>query len=351
MGEFQKTLDAIKKPDPDIAAAARSRQANLTKPPGSLGRLEWIACRVAAINGDVRPKLGKKRIVVFVADHGVSKLGVSAYPREVTGQMLKNFLDGGAAINAISRSMGIGIEIVDIGVDAEITGDGFISHKIRRGTSCFTDGPAMSKDEAVRAIEVGIERAKAAKSAGCGIIGTGEMGIGNTTSASALLAAYLNLSPREVVGRGTGVDDAGIGKKAQVIGKALDVNKSSLDDPLDTLAALGGFEIAGMCGLALGAASLKLPVVIDGFISGAAALAAMRIKPEAGEYFFFSHLSMESGHRRFYEGIGENPLLDLDLRLGEGTGAALAMGIIEAAVAAHNDMATFDSAGVSNRGD
>ena len=348
--KLEQALEAILEPDRRIEEEAWRRQRRLTKPDGSLGRLEEIACHIAGITGKVRPDISRKRIVVFAADHGVSCAGVSAYPRAVTSQMVLNFLKGGAAINAIAGAVGAEVEVVDIGVDDDRHGfKGLISRKIRKGTSNLAEGPAMDRREAVEAMEVGIESAIRARDDGIGILGTGDMGIGNSTSSAALFAAYLGLPASEVTGRGTGVDDVRMKRKVRVVEQALEANRDKLTDPLSTLAALGGFEIAGLSGLILGAAASRIPVVVDGFISTAAALAAIRIKPAVQAYCFFAHLSAESGHRHFFAASCETPLLDLGLRLGEGTGAALAMGIMEAAVRMHNEMATFEDAGVEDR--
>ena len=350
MERLKQWLEKIRILDETMVEAAARHQDRLTKPAGSLGRLEELACRVAGITGALHPQVGKKRIVLFAADHGVAREGVSAYPREVTGQMVFNFLKGGAAINAISRAVGAEVEVVDIGVDADFPETpGLVKRKLARGSANLAEGPALTVEEALSALAVGVERADAVVQAGVKILGTGDMGIGNTTPSSALYAALLNRPAAEVTGRGTGLDDEGLARKIKVIEQALAVNRERLTDPLSILAALGGFEIAGLCGLILGAAGNRTPVVIDGFISSAAALVAIRLKPEIQRYCIFAHLSQERGHRLFFQEIGERPLLDLDLRLGEGTGAALAMGIIQAALEAHNRMATFESAGVSGQ--
>ena len=350
MEQLNQWLEDIHGLDEKSMEAARRHQDRLTKPRGSLGRLEELAIRIAGITGELHPQLSKKRIVLFAADHGVAREGVSAYPREVTGQMVLNFLKGGAAINAISRAAGAEVEVVDIGVDADfLETQGLVNRKIARGSANIAEGPAMTVEQALSAIAVGVDRADAAVQEGVKILGTGDMGIGNTTPSSALYAVLLNRPAGEVTGRGTGLDDKGLAWKVHVVERVRAVNRARLTDPLSILAALGGFEIAGLCGLIIGAAQRRIPVVIDGFISSAAALVAIRMKSEIKHYCIFGHLSQERGHQLFFQEMGERPLLDLELRLGEGTGAALAMGIIQAAMAAHNRMATFESAGVSDQ--
>jgi len=350
MERLNKWLGSIGGLDEKAMEEATRHQDQLTKPRGSLGRLEELACHIAGITGEVHPDVGKKRIVLFAADHGVAREGVSAYPREVTAQMVLNFLNGGAAINSISRAVGAQVEVVDIGVDADFPEDqGLVERKISRGTANIAKGPAMSIEQAISAIAVGVERAEDAVQDDVKLLGTGDMGIGNTTPSSALYATLLNRPAAEVTGRGTGVDDEGLARKVQVVERALSVNRDRLTSPLSILAALGGFEIAGLCGLVISAAQNRVPVVIDGFISSVAALVAIHLKPEIQHYCIFGHLSQEQGHRLFFKEIGERPLIDLDLRLGEGTGAALAMSIIHAAIETHNGMATFESAGVSGK--
>ncbi|MEI8243985.1 MAG: nicotinate-nucleotide--dimethylbenzimidazole phosphoribosyltransferase [bacterium] len=323
---------------------------DLTKPQGSLGRLEEIARQYCLITGTARPRLGKKRICCFAGDHGVADEGVSAFPKAVTPQMVMNMLGGGAAINVLSRHAGADLVVVDVGVDDPLeSAPGLCRRKVRRGTNNMTRGPAMSLPEAEQAIAAGIALAGAAQQDGVTLLGTGDMGIANTTPATALFAAYTGCSVESLAGRGTGIDDARLLHKIAVIRKALDVNKERLSTPLETLAAVGGLEIAGICGLVLGAAACRIPVVVDGFISSAGALAACRICPAVGDYLFFSHLSREQGHKAVLQQIKARPILDLDMRLGEGTGAALAMLIIEGALKVYNEMATFSSAGVSEK--
>jgi nicotinate-nucleotide--dimethylbenzimidazole phosphoribosyltransferase len=322
---------------------AYARLDSLTKPIGSLGLLEEMAARYAAFRGVDKPAVGGKKVFVFAGDHGVVEEGVSAYPPEVTSLMLANFLMGGAAINVLSRRAGAEVEVIDIGVGVEPEANGdLVSANVKRGTDNMAKGPAMSVDEAIKAIEVGIERAELAAEAGVTIVATGEMGIGNTTPAAAIMSAILELPVEDVVGPGTGLDGDGVSHKAEVIKKALEVNASRMTGPLEILAAVGGMEIAGICGLCLGAAATKMAVLVDGYISTAGALIAMKLCPAVKDYLFFSHMSAEPGHRKFFETEELRPVLDLGLRLGEGTGAAIAMQILEDAVAIYNDMATFE---------
>ena len=328
----------------------REHLDSLTKPRGSLGLLEDVALRYCLIAGTATPALGKKKIFTFAGDHGVAEEGVSAYPKAVTPQMVRNILAGGAAVNVLAAHVGAEVCVVDIGVDDPLEGAlGLYRAKIRPGTANLATGPAMELDEAVRAVETGIGLAADAAAEGITMIGGGDMGIANTTSAAALFAALLPCPAAAATGRGTGIDEATLVRKIAVVERALAVNRDRLSDPLATLAALGGLEIAGLCGLMLGAAARRIAVVVDGFIASAGALAACRMCPPVKDYLYFSHRSAEAGHRLFLEHFGATPLLDLGMRLGEGTGAALAMSLIEAAVKLYNEMATFDSAGVSGR--
>jgi nicotinate-nucleotide--dimethylbenzimidazole phosphoribosyltransferase len=324
---------------------------DLTKPVGSLGRLESIALCYCLATGTSAPVPGKKRIFTFAADHGVADEGVSAYPKSVTSQMVRTMLAGGAAVNVLARHAGAEVRVIDIGVDDPLDdAPGLIRKKVGNGTANIAGGPAMTTDEAVRAIMVGVDLAKEAAADKVTLIGTGDMGIANTTPSSALFSALLPCTVEEVTGRGTGISDAALIKKIEVIKRALDVNKSLVSQgPLAALAALGGFEIAGICGIILGAAACRIPVVVDGFISSAAALVACRIAPPVIGYLFWSHRSEEQGHTTFFSLFKVEPILDLKMRLGEGTGAALAMTIIEAAIKVYNEMATFSSAGVSGK--
>jgi nicotinate-nucleotide--dimethylbenzimidazole phosphoribosyltransferase len=325
--------------------------ADPTKPLKSLGRLEDLALRYCLATHTVKPELGTKKIFCFAGDHGVAAEGVSAFPKEVTPQMVRNMLAGGAAVNVLARHAGAELEVVDMGVDDPLdNAPGLCRRKVRRGTSSIAKGPAMSEAEARLALEAGITLAISAHQNGVRMVGTGEMGIANTTPSTALFCAFLKCPVEAVTGRGTGIDDKALQVKVAVLKKALAVNESRLTDPLNTLAALGGFEIAGICGLIIGAAACHMPVVVDGFISTAAALTALQMNDTIRDYLFFSHLSQEKGHRFIMEQFGVKPILDLEMRLGEGTGAALAMTVIEAAVKVYNEMATFSGAGVSKGG-
>ncbi len=334
----------------DLQTEIQAHLDDLTKPQGSLGRLEEFAMRYCLATGTPKPSLGKKRIYCFAGDHGVAAEGVSAFPSEVTPQMVGNMLAGGAAINSLSRHVGAELIVVDMGV-ADPLDDmpGLCRKKVRNGTANMAKGPAMTIDEARQAVETGIELAETAYNDGVRLIGTGDMGIANTTPSAALIATFLSCDVEDVTGRGTGIDDAVLAHKVEVIRRAIETNKDMLTDPLSTMAALGGLEIAGICGLIVGAASLRMPVVVDGFISSAAALTATSMNEHVRDYMFFSHLSHEAGHSVFVDKFGVAPVLDLKMRLGEGTGAALAMSIIEASLKICNEMATFSSAGVSDK--
>ncbi|MBI4552602.1 MAG: nicotinate-nucleotide--dimethylbenzimidazole phosphoribosyltransferase [Candidatus Latescibacteria bacterium] len=331
-------------------AATRARQRTLTKPPGSLGQLEEIGNRIVAIRGRTMPHPMRKRIYVVAADHGVTAEGVSAYPREVTYQMVFNFLRGGAAINVLTRHGHIDVQVVDAGVDYDFPPhDRLLSMKIVRGTANFTEGPALTREQAERSVAVGIDLARAATGDGIGLLGIGEMGIGNTTAASAITTVLTDSLPNEVTGRGTGIDDASLARKITVIERAIELNRPNKKDPLDILAKVGGAEIGVMMGLVIGAAAERLPIVADGFISTAAAALAVASCSCIRDYLFIAHLSEEPGHTALVRSINLRPLLDLGMRLGEGTGAALAMHIIEAATKLLSEMATFDEAGVSQK--
>ncbi|MEW6184537.1 MAG: nicotinate-nucleotide--dimethylbenzimidazole phosphoribosyltransferase [Thermodesulfobacteriota bacterium] len=352
MNQIKQAIEAIKPLDLSLKPDIQGHLDQLTKPPRSLGRLEDLAAQYCLIRNTSRPTLGRKMIFTFAGDHGVAEEGVSAFPKEVTPQMVRNILAGGAAVNVLARHVGAEVRVIDIGVADPLTGaSGLIRRKVKPGTNNIARGPAMEVEEAVRAIETGIELAREAAREGVALIGTGEMGIANTTPSSALFAALLPCPVEDITGRGTGIDDSGLLKKIETIKKALEVNYHPLPDPLKTVAALGGLEIAGICGLCLGAAAERVPVVVDGFISSAGALVACRLCPTVKDYLFFSHLSEEAGHAAFFRLFGVKPILDLKMRLGEGTGAALAMSLVEAGVKIYNEMATFSSAGVSNTGE
>lgn len=344
------TLARIKPVDPALLTSAQALLDNKTKPLGSLGRIEEFGRRYAAILENTKPVLGKKVIFTFAGDHGVVAEGVSAFPAEVTPQMVFNFLNGGAGVNVLARHAGAEVRVVDMGVNFDFGAvPGLIDRKVARGTKNLAKGPAMSREEAVAALEAGIALALEAKADGITMLGTGDMGIGNTTPSSAIIAAFSGKSVRELTHRGTGINDAALEKKICAIESGLTVNRPDPADPLDVLAKVGGFEIAGIAGLVLGAAAAGIPVVVDGFISTAGALIASELHPSVKEYIFAAHKSVEIGHTFMLERIGAEPILDLQLRLGEGTGAALAMTLIEAGVKVLTEMASFADAGVSEQ--
>lgn len=344
---WKKTIDEIKPVSGEWLEKAWIRLDNLTKPRRSLGFLEEVAARVVSIREEDKPSVDRKEVFIFVGDHGVVEDGVSAYPQDVTALMVNNFLAGGAGINVIARCARADVNIIDIGMKEEIKdAEGLIKRNVKRGTGNIARGQAMTLDEAEKAIQIGIEMAETSHNRGAVMIATGEMGIGNTTPSAAVIAALLPAGVMDVTGTGTGLDEEGLKHKIKVIDRALEINRDRLHDPLSTLAAVGGMEIAGICGLCLGGAARGMIVVVDGFISSAGALVAMRLEPKVKDYLFFSHLSAEKGHRTFFDKEGLRPMLDLDLRLGEGTGAAIAMQIIEDAVRIHNEMATFAEVGI-----
>jgi nicotinate-nucleotide--dimethylbenzimidazole phosphoribosyltransferase len=346
----EETIKEIRPVDPRWIDSASQRQLELTKPPGSLGRLEEVANRYAAIRESFAITAGRPRIVLFAADHGVCAEGVSAYPQAVTAQMVLNFLRGGAAINALARAGGIELKVVDVGVATTLPlSSELISRRAAAGTRNFCEGPAMTQVEMNAALETGIELACDSARAGCDLLGFGEMGIGNTTSASAIAAALTGEPTEAIVGCGAGADDACMARKRSAIQRALALHANSLQDPLGILRCIGGLEIAAMCGFCLGAAARRVPVVTDGFIATAAAALAVRLCPASSGYLFASHRSTEPGHAHFLAILEQEPLIDLGMRLGEGTGAALAMKVIQAAVVAFTQMATFATAGVSNK--
>ncbi len=341
------TIGRIQPLDAEAMRAADARQAQLTKPPKSLGRLEALSIQLAGIQGRPLPVIARKAIAVMAADHGVVAEGVSAYPAEVTPAMVLNFAAGGAAINVLARQLGARVAVTDVGVAADLSGAQGVRHKkVRMGTANMAQGPAMTRDEALQAIAVGIELVEEELAEGLDIIATGEMGIGNTTAASAVIAALTGEPVARVTGRGTGISMEALPAKVAVIEKALAVNAPDASDPIDVLAKVGGLEIAAMTGVFLAGAARRVPVVMDGFISAAAALVAVRLCHECVDYILPSHVSIEAGHQVVFEELGLTPLFDLQMRLGEGTGAALSMSIVEAAARILSEMATFESAGV-----
>ncbi len=348
MNTFQDMLNSIRPVNQELQDKTQKRLDNLTKPPGSLGRLEELAKRYVTITGNEYPKINKKDICIFAGDHGVVEEGVSAYPKEVTYQMVYNFLRGGAGINVLAGHAGAGVRVVDMGVD-HIFEDakGLIKKKIGMGTRNMAAGPAMNMEECIKALEAGIELAHEAHDEGVDILGTGDMGIGNTTPSSAITAVLTGKPVEYITGRGTGISDEAYRHKIRVIEQSIALNRPDPSDPLDVLSKVGGYEIAGIAGLIIGASACRIPVVIDGFISSAGALVAVSLKKEISQYIFASHLSVEKGHLAILDRIGLNPLLDLNLRLGEGTGACLGISLVEAGVKILTEMATFEGAGVS----
>ncbi len=330
--------------------AARERQNQLTKPQGSLGRLEEISIRIAGITGQARPAIQHKVITVMAGDHGVVAEGVSAFPQEVTPQMVANFLHGGAAINALARHVGARVVVVDMGVAADLPPHpGLVDKKMARGTANMAQGPAMTRAQAEQALLAGADVVRAELENGLDILGTGDMGIGNTTPSAAIAAAFTGRDPADIAGRGTGLDDAGVQHKIEVIRRALAVNQPDPDDALDVLAKVGGFEIAGLAGAMLAAAANRTPVMVDGFISTAAAMIAVGLAPDVRSYLIASHHSQEQGHGIMLDWLGLAPLLNLNLRLGEGTGAALGISLAEAACKVLDEMATFAEAAVAGK--
>jgi nicotinate-nucleotide--dimethylbenzimidazole phosphoribosyltransferase len=340
----------IQPPSQAARAAARARQDRLTKPQGSLGRLEQLSIQLAGITGQALPRIRHKVMITMAGDHGVVAEGVSAYPSSVTAQMVFNFLGGGAAINVLARQVDARVVVVDMGVAADLgAAPGLVAKKIAPGTDNMARGPAMTLEQARQALCAGINIVNEERRRGLDILGTGDMGIGNTTPAAAIAVAMTGYPVLDMVGRGTGVDDAGLARKVAAVERALDVNRPDPDDALDVLAKVGGFEIAGLAGAILAAAAHRRPVVIDGFISTAAAMIAVGLAPAVRPYLIAAHRSQELGHHLMLEWLGLAPLLDLGLRLGEGTGAVLGLSLAEAACRILGEMATFDEAGVSEQ--
>jgi nicotinate-nucleotide--dimethylbenzimidazole phosphoribosyltransferase len=361
MSLLDETRAGVRPLDEQSRSQARARLERLTMPHWALGRLMDLAEELAAMTGSMAPPVARKTIVTMAGDHGVVAEGVSAYPQEVTVQMVANILAGGAGINALAKVAGARVVMVDMGVAGDLSGlprggsggdsggdsgVAFISKRVGPGTRNMARGPAMTGEEAVRSIEAGIEVAQALGDS-TDLFGTGEMGIGNTTPSSAIVALLAGVSPAEVTGRGTGLDDAGLKTKVEQIEKVLSVNRPDSRDGLDVLAKIGGFEIGGIAGVILGAASMRKPVVVDGFVSTAGALIAQCLCPSCADYMVAAHLSVECGHAAALRLLGKKPLLDLGLRLGEGTGAALAMNLVQAAANLLTDVASFEEAAVS----
>lgn len=347
LSRLEAACRAVAAPSTDVAVAAQALLDDKTKPPGSLGRLDALAVWYAAARGEVRPPRPRPVSVVCVGDHGVTAGGVSAYPAEVTAQMVANFAGGGAAINVLARAAGAELIVVDVGVAGPPPPPPVRNRRVAAGTRDMRVEAAMTRDEAMAAIDVGLDLAEELHACGVTLVGLGEMGIGNTTAASALTAAFCDRRASEVTGYGTGVDGAGRMRKIAAIEAALGRHPVDTADPLGTLAALGGFEIAALAGLAIGCAARRIPVVSDGFIATAAALAASRLCPALRPWLLAAHRSVEPGHAAQLDDLGLDPLLDLGMRLGEGTGAALAFPIVDAAIRILHEMASFGEAGVS----
>lgn len=350
MGKIGKTLNQIAALDAALEQQAQVRLDSLTKPQGSLGRLEELAKQLVGITQKEKPGLKHKVIFTLAADHGVAKEGVSAFPREVTAQMVYNFLRGGAGINVLAGHIGGRVVVADVGVAEDLKSHPNLTiNKINYGTKNMAEGPAMTREEAVKSVEAGMDIFEREFKKGIDIIGTGDMGIANTTSSSAITAVLTKTPVEDVTGRGTGCDDETLKRKIKVIKKALTINNPDANDPLDVLSKVGGFEIGGLTGVMLAAAARRVPIVLDGFISGAAALIACALQPKTKSYMIASHNSVEQGHRIVLKHLELVPLLDLKLRLGEGTGACLGIVLVEAAAKILTQMATFQSAGVSEK--
>jgi nicotinate-nucleotide--dimethylbenzimidazole phosphoribosyltransferase len=343
---LDKVNKGIRPPDRDKMKEARERVDNLTKPLGSLGRLEEIAVRLCGITGTLEPEMSKKTLIVMAADNGVYCEGVAAYPQQVTSLIARGMVDGTAGVAVFARMLDVNVRVIDIGMKEAFGCQGIVNKKIKPGTANMAEGPAMTRSEAVQAIRTGIEAVFEAAASGSQIIATGEVGIGNTTSSSAVLASLEGLDPAQTTGRGAGLDQSGLAGKIKVVERAIRENRPDAGDAIDVISKVGGLDIAGMAGIYLGAAYMRIPVVIDGFISSVAALAAARINPLSTGYMFPSHLSAEKGGSIVLERLGLKPYLDLDMRLGEGSGAVLALYIIEAAARAITQMKTFDEIGI-----
>ncbi len=350
MNKFPDIIKSIKKINWDMTAKTQDRLDHLTKPQGSLGRLEDLAKQITAITQEENPSLKDKVIFTFAADHGVAEEGVSAFPQEVTAQMVYNFLRGGAGINVLANHAGARVVIADLGVASDLSEHpGLYAKKVAYGTKNMARGPAMSPEQALASIENGIAIFEEEFQKGVHLVGTGEMGIANTTAASAIVSVITGKSVAEVTSRGTGISDEALATKIQVISRSIQSNSPCADDGMDVLAKVGGFEIGGLTGVILAAAARNIPVVIDGFISTAAALIACQMEPKVRDYLIASHCSVEQGHRVALDYLDLKPLFDFQLRLGEGTGAALAFSPIEASIKILTEMATFETAAVSEK--
>ncbi|MBU0728912.1 MAG: nicotinate-nucleotide--dimethylbenzimidazole phosphoribosyltransferase [Proteobacteria bacterium] len=350
MGLLEQTIDKITGQDQSFREQAKNRLDQLTMPHWALGKLMDLAMDLAGITASIKPPVARKAIITMAGDHGVVAEGVSKFPQEVTPQMVYNFVNGGAGINALANQVGARVIVVDMGVAADLSdlaaSGRIISKKIAMGTQNMAAGPAMTREQAIQAIESGIEIANELADM-IDLFGTGDMGIGNTTPSTAIVAALTGTSVEEVTGRGTGLDDDQLAHKIRIVKKALEVNKPDPNDGIDVLSKVGGFEIGGIAGVILGAAARRKPVLIDGFISTAGALIAYSLAPKVREYLIAAHRSVEPGHTIMHQHLGCEPFLDLNMRLGEGTGAALAMNIVEAAARVLTEVATFEEAMVS----
>ncbi len=348
MQRIEELIEAVKEPEFGLEAEAQAHLDNLTKPLGALGRLEELAKQLCLLRGSLELKQPTAAVAVFAADHGVALSGSSLYPREVTAQMVLNFLNGGAGINVLAHQVGATVTVVDVGVDHDFDdAPGLVQAKVARGTANLLEGPAMTREQAVEAMLVGARVAEMLIGQGADLLIPGEMGIGNTTPSAALAAAFTGKPAAQVTGRGTGLDDEGLARKVQMVEQALALHQPDPADPLGVLAALGGLEIAAIAGYALAAAGKGVPVLVDGLISTAGCLCAVKLCPGVKDWLLAGHASVEKGQAAMLAELGLRPILDLDLRLGEGTGAALAVAVLRAAVAIYNEMATFESAGVS----
>lgn len=348
MKTLKQYLSMIQPADSGVLSSVQKRLDSQTKPQGSLGRLEDLCKQMASAQGTPEPAYQRKIIFTLAADHGVAQEGVSAYPQSVTAQMVANFVNGGAGVNVLAKHAGCDVIVVDMGVSSDIPGEGFVNRKIDYGTKSFVSGQAMTREQAEKSIVTGVELAL---DHDFDLLGTGDMGIGNTTPSAAVASIITGLTPEEITGRGTGIDDKTLCRKIEVIKKGIAVNKPDPGDPVDILARLGGFEIGGIAGLVIGAAIKKRLAVVDGFISTAGALIAHALHGSVKDYFVLSHRSAEKGHAAVCEFLDKRPILNLDMRLGEGTGAALAMEIIDAAMHLYYEMATFEQAGVDKKVD
>jgi nicotinate-nucleotide--dimethylbenzimidazole phosphoribosyltransferase len=344
------TISRIGAPDAAVAAQTQRAFDRKTKPRGSLGRLEELACRVAAIRRHPVSGPEPAAVVVVAGDHGITEEGVSAYPQEVTRQMLANFSAGGAAICVLARTVGARLVVVDAGVAGVFQEGSVLNRRLGSGTANATRGPAMTRGQAIRTLDSGIELAEELAADGIGLIALGDLGIGNTAISSAVTAVLMGCDPEAVVGRGTGIDDEGLRVKLAAVCRALEANAPDPANPVGVLAAVGGYELGVLAGLALGAAAGGVPIVLDGFVVGAAALLAARIAPASTAAMIASHLSPEPGHAIVLEELGLSPLLNLDMRLGEGSGAALGLQLVNTALLLLRDMSTFEDAGVSDAG-